>query len=72
MLCISGTALDESNFLYIHSHTNVYLHGLVPPNPGQSDMSYVALVIGAQQRDASAGGVRMHATVTRILRRQRR
>ena len=51
MLCISGTALDESNFLYIHSHTNVYLNGLVPPNPGQSDMSYVA----GQARGAGPG-----------------
>ncbi len=38
-----GGSMDpDNNFLYIHSHTNVYLNGLVPPNSGQSDMAYVA------------------------------
>jgi quinoprotein glucose dehydrogenase len=42
----------ESNFLYIHSHTNVYVNGLVPPTgPAQSDMAYVA----GQARGAGPG-----------------
>ena len=47
-----GSFDPESNFLYIHSHTNVYLNGLVPPaSPAQSDMAYVA----GQARGAGAG-----------------
>jgi quinoprotein glucose dehydrogenase len=50
-----GGSMDpENNFLYIHSHTNVYLNGLVPPNPGQSDMSYVAGI--ARGAGAGRGG----------------
>ena len=48
-----GGSMDpESNFLYIHSHTNVYVNGLVPPTgPAQSDMAYVA----GQARGAGPG-----------------
>ncbi len=47
-----GGSLDpESNLLYIHSHTGVFLNGLVPANPGQSDMGYVS----GQARGGGAG-----------------
>jgi quinoprotein glucose dehydrogenase len=47
-----GGSMDpENNFLYIHSHTNVFLNGLVQPNPNQSDMAYV----GGTARGAGAG-----------------
>ena len=48
-----GGSMDpESNFLYIHSHTNVYVNSLVPPTgPQQSDMAYVA----GQARGAGPG-----------------
>jgi quinoprotein glucose dehydrogenase len=47
-----GGSLDpESNFLYIHSHTAVFLNGLVPANPAQSDMGYVS----GQARGRGAG-----------------
>ena len=32
----------ESNSLYIHSHTAVFVNSLVPGNPAQTDMAYVA------------------------------
>jgi quinoprotein glucose dehydrogenase len=44
-----GSFDPENNFLYIHSHAVVYLNGIVPANPAQSDMGYV----GGQAR---AGG----------------
>jgi quinoprotein glucose dehydrogenase len=45
-----GGAFDpEDNYLFIHSHTAVYLNGIVPAEPGVSDMGYV----GGQAR---AGG----------------
>ena len=48
-----GSFDPESNFLYIHSHTNVYANGLIPPtSPAQSDMAYIA----GQARGAGAGG----------------
>jgi quinoprotein glucose dehydrogenase len=37
-----GSFDPENNFLYIHSHTAVFLNGLVPANPAQSDMGYVS------------------------------
>jgi quinoprotein glucose dehydrogenase len=47
-----GGSMDpENNFLYIHSHTNIFLNGLVQPNPAQSDMAYV----GGTARGAGAG-----------------
>jgi len=47
-----GGSLDpENNFLYIHSHTAVFLNGLVPANPAQSDMGYVS----GQARAGGAG-----------------
>jgi quinoprotein glucose dehydrogenase len=47
-----GGAYDpETNHLYIHSHTQVFVNGLVPPNPGQSEMAYV----GGQARAGGAG-----------------
>jgi len=45
-----GGSLDpENNFLYVHSHTAIFLSGNVPANPAQSDMGYV-------QGQARAGG----------------
>jgi quinoprotein glucose dehydrogenase len=46
-----GSFDPDTNFLYIHSHTNVYLNGLVPPNANQSDMAYIA----GQARGGGAG-----------------
>jgi quinoprotein glucose dehydrogenase len=47
-----GGSLDpENNFLYIHSHTAVFLNGLVPANPAQSDMGFVS----GQARAAGPG-----------------
>jgi quinoprotein glucose dehydrogenase len=46
-----GSFDPESNSLYIHSHTNVYVSGLLPANPQQSDMGYV----GGQARAGGAG-----------------
>jgi quinoprotein glucose dehydrogenase len=37
-----GSFDPETNFLYVHSHTTVFLNGMVPANPAQSDMGYVA------------------------------
>jgi quinoprotein glucose dehydrogenase len=56
-----GSFDPETNFLYIHSHANVYLNGLVPANPAQSDMGYVggqARAGGAGARGAGAAGGR--------------
>ena len=43
-----GSFDPETNHLYIHSHTSVYLSGLVAATPQQSDMGY----IGGQARPA--------------------
>jgi quinoprotein glucose dehydrogenase len=55
-----GGSMDpESNYLYIHSHTTVFVNGLVPGNPGQTDMAYVAgqaRAAGAGSRAGGAGG----------------
>ncbi|MEQ1758586.1 MAG: PQQ-binding-like beta-propeller repeat protein [Vicinamibacterales bacterium] len=55
-----GGAMDpESNFLYIHSHTAVYLNALVPGNPAQTDMAFVsgqARAAGAGPRAGGPGG----------------
>jgi quinoprotein glucose dehydrogenase len=46
-----GGSMDpENNHLYIHSHTTVFVSGLVPGNPAQSDMAYV----GGQARAPGA------------------
>jgi len=45
-----GSFDPETNRLYIHSHTSVYLSGLVAATPQQSDMGY----IGGQARAATA------------------
>ena len=45
-----GSMDSETNFLYIHSHTTVFVSGLVPGNPSQTDMAYV----GGQARAAGA------------------
>jgi quinoprotein glucose dehydrogenase len=38
-----GGSMDpETNYLYIHSHTTVFVNGLVPGNAPQTDMAYVA------------------------------
>jgi quinoprotein glucose dehydrogenase len=46
-----GSFDPENNRLYIHSHTGVYVSGLVPATPQQSDMGYV----GGQARAAGPG-----------------
>src|SRR4051812_40411649 len=46
-----GSFDPETNRLYIHSHTNIYVNGLVPATPQQSDMGY----IGGQARAGGAG-----------------
>jgi quinoprotein glucose dehydrogenase len=46
-----GSVDPENNFLYIHSHTAVYVNGLVAADPAQSDMGYVA----GQARGGGAG-----------------
>ncbi len=48
-----GGSMDpESNHLYIHSHTTVFVNALVPGNPAQTDMAYVA----GQARAGGPGG----------------
>jgi quinoprotein glucose dehydrogenase len=55
-----GGSLDpDNNFLYVHSHSAVYVNGLVPANPAQSDMGYVggqARAGGGGPRGGGAGG----------------
>jgi quinoprotein glucose dehydrogenase len=47
-----GGSMDpDSNYLYIHSHTTVFLSGLVPGTPERTDMTYVA----GQARAAGPG-----------------
>jgi quinoprotein glucose dehydrogenase len=46
-----GSFDPENNHLYIHSHTAVYVSGLVAATPQQSDMGYV----GGQARAGGAG-----------------
>jgi quinoprotein glucose dehydrogenase len=46
-----GSFDPATNHLYIHSHAQVFVNGLVPPAPGQSDMTYV----GGQARGAGPG-----------------
>ena len=52
-----GGSMDpETNYLYIHSHANVFVNALVPGDPSRTDMAYV----GGQARAAGpaprAGG----------------
>ncbi len=55
-----GGSLDpQTNRLYIHSHTSVYLSGLVAAAPQQSDMGYIggqARAPGADARGGPRGG----------------
>jgi quinoprotein glucose dehydrogenase len=52
-----GGSMDpESNYLYIHSHTAVYVNGLVPGNAAQTDMAYVAGQARAAGPGPRAGG----------------
>jgi quinoprotein glucose dehydrogenase len=52
-----GGSMDpESNYLYIHSHTAVYVNGLVPGNTAQTDMAYVAGQARATGPGPRAGG----------------
>jgi len=46
-----GSFDPETNALYIHSHANVFMNALVPANPAQSDMGYIA----GQARAGGAG-----------------
>src|SRR5688572_20125877 len=47
-----GSFDPDNNFLYVHSHANVFMNALVPANPAQSDMGYV----GGQARAGGPGG----------------
>jgi quinoprotein glucose dehydrogenase len=52
-----GGSMDpENNHLYIHSHTAVFVNGLVPGNPAQTDMAYVAGQARAAGPGPRAGG----------------
>ena len=51
-----GSFDPDTNFLYIHSHANVYLNGLVAANPAQSDMGYVSGQARAGGAGARGGG----------------
>jgi quinoprotein glucose dehydrogenase len=52
-----GGSMDpDSNYLYIHSHANVFVNALVPGNPAQTDMAYVAGQARAGGAGARAGG----------------
>ncbi|MGE0593620.1 MAG: PQQ-binding-like beta-propeller repeat protein [Vicinamibacterales bacterium] len=52
-----GGAMDpESNFLYIHSHTNVYVNALVPGDPERTDMLFVSGQARAAGPGPRAGG----------------
>ena len=53
-----GSFDPESNLLFIHSHTAVFLNGLVPANPAQSDMGFVSgqARAGGAGAAAAAGG----------------
>src|ERR1041384_1729965 len=47
-----GGSMDpDNNYLYIHSPTTPFFNSLVPGNPAQSDMAYVA----GQARAAGPG-----------------
>lgn len=47
-----GSFDPETNYLYIHSHTTVYVSGLVEANPDRSDMGYT----GGQARAGGGAG----------------
>ena len=52
-----GGSMDpDSNYLYIHSHTAVFVNGLVPGNAPQTDMAYVAGQARATGPGPRAGG----------------
>src|SRR5688572_11498260 len=46
-----GSFDPANNYLYIHSHAQVYVNALVPGNPAQTDMAYV----GGQARGPAPG-----------------
>ncbi len=53
-----GGSMDpENNFLYIHSHTQVFLNGLIPPaSPQVSDMAFVGGTARAGGPGPGGGG----------------
>ena len=52
-----GGALDpETNRLYLFSSTNIGSRGLVPPDPGESDMAYVSGNVESGPAPVGAGG----------------
>ena len=54
-----GSFDPDTNFLYVHSHANVFMNALVAANPAQSDMGYAggqARAGGAGARGAGPGG----------------
>src|SRR5687768_9717987 len=46
-----GSFDPDTRFLYVHSHANVFMNGLVPTNPAQPDMGFG----GGQARAGGAG-----------------
>jgi quinoprotein glucose dehydrogenase len=51
-----GSFDPETNRLYIHSHTSIYLSGLVAATPQQSDMGYIGGQARAAGAEARGGG----------------
>lgn len=51
-----GSFDPQTNHLFIHSHTAVYLSGLVEPTPQQSDMRYIGGQARAPAAQAPAAG----------------
>jgi quinoprotein glucose dehydrogenase len=51
-----GSFDPETNRLYIHSHTSVYLSGLVAATPQQSDMGYIGGQARAPGTETRGGG----------------
>jgi len=52
-----GGAMDpESNYLFIHSHTAVFVNGLVPGDPSRTDMRFVSGQARATAAGPQAGG----------------
>ena len=57
-----GGSMDpEGNYLYIHSHANVFVNALVPGNAAQTDMAYVAGQARAGGAGPRAGGAAARA-----------
>ena len=69
-----GSFDPDNNFLYIHSHANVFMNALVAANPAQSDMGYVGgqARAGGRRRWARGAGPERRGRARRRARRPRR